>query len=205
VPVVVPLGLAPETQRALYDRLDGLLLAGGGDVAPARYGAGPHPAVAGVSAERDETELALARWAAAEGKPLLGICRGAQVLNVALGGTLYADLSEHPGALRHTYLAAEGGFELRAHPVAVSGASRLGRLLGGPAALAVNSLHHQACRALAPGLVAAAVAPDGVVEAVELPEHPFALAVQWHPECLAAEPESVRLFAGLVAASAEKG
>ncbi len=163
---------------------------------PARYGAAPHPLAAGIDPARDEAELALARWAVADGRPLFGICRGAQVLNVALGGTLYGDVSDHPGALRHTYdRPAE-----RPHPVQVAEGSRLAELLGVPV-LDVNSLHHQAVRAVAPGLRVAARAPDGLVEALELPAHPFALAVQWHPESLPDAPEMQRLFAGLVAAA----
>jgi putative glutamine amidotransferase len=199
-PVLIPPGVPTEAVRAIFARLDGLLLSGGGDLDPGCYGAPPYPLVIGVDRERDAAELALARWAANEGRPLFGICRGAQVLNVALGGSLYADVSEHPGADRHTYAP---GFptDLRPHRVQVDPASRLADLLGVPQ-VAVNSLHHQACRSLAPRLAAAAVAPDGLIEAVELPEHPFALAVQWHPECLPGVPEMQRLFAAFVAAAA---
>ena len=197
-PVLVPPGLAEGTLRGLLPQLDGLLLSGGGDLDPARYGAPPHPLAAGIDPARDAAELALTRWAVYQGRPLFGICRGAQVLNVALGGTLYGDVSEHPGAVRHTYpdtAAAE-----RPHPVEVEEGTRLATVLGVPE-LAVNSLHHQAVREVAPGLRVAARAPDGLVEAVELPAHPFALAVQWHPESLPAAPEMQRLFAALVAAA----
>jgi putative glutamine amidotransferase len=184
-------------------RLDGLLFSGGGDLDPATYGAPPHRLVAGVDLQRDAAELALARWASVEGRPLFGICRGLQVLNVALGGSLYADVSQHPGAIRHTY---SPGFptDLRPHDVRVEPGTCLADLLGAPR-VAVNSLHHQASQSLAPGLVAAAFAPDGLVEAVELPGHPFALAVQWHPECLPGAPEMQRLFAAFVAAAAAHG
>jgi len=203
LPVIVPLGLGADTLRGLYQRLDGLLLAGGGDVDPERYGAGPHPAVAGVDADRDETELALARWAAAEHKPLFGICRGAQVLNVALGGSLYRDINEHPGAGRHTYWH-DLPRDLRPHPVRIEAGSTLARLVGQPS-LAVNSLHHQACRGLGAGLRAVAVAPDGIIEAIEVTGHPFALAVQWHPECLPDAREMRQLFAGFVQAARPAG
>lgn len=199
-PVLLPPDLSPAARRGVLARLDGLLLSGGGDLDPARYGAPPHPLAAGIDPARDETELTLARWAVAEARPLFGICRGAQVLNVALGGTLYGEVAEHPGALRHTY-PSEAAAE-RPHPVQVAEGSRLAALLGLPV-LAVNSLHHQAVRALAPRLRAAARAPDGLIEAVELPDHPFALAVQWHPESLPDMPEMQRLFAGFVAAAAE--
>jgi putative glutamine amidotransferase len=203
LPVVIPLGLEPGTLAALLARLDGVLLAGGGDMDPARYGADPIPAVAGVDPARDEMETAVVQLAVAQSRPLFGICRGAQVLNVALGGTLYRDISEHPGAQRHTYYP-DLPLDLRAHPVQVEEDSRLAQALGQPL-VEVNSLHHQAVRDLAPGLRAVAHAPDGLVEAIELPGHPFALAVQWHPECLPAAPEMRRLFAAFVAAAAARG
>jgi len=197
----LPAGLSQRAVDEVFQRADGVLLSGGGDVDPAWYGAPPHPLAAGVDAGRDEAELHLARRAAAERKPLFGICRGAQVFNVALGGTLYGDTAEHEGAERHAYDAPGLPWDLRPHVVQVAEATRLVELLGAPM-LAVNSLHHQACRTVAPGLRLAAQAPDGVVEAVELPEHPFALAVQWHPECLPEAPEMRRLFEGLVEAAA---
>jgi putative glutamine amidotransferase len=198
-PVLVPPGLGQAALDLIFDRADGVLLSGGGDVDPARYGAPPHPLAVGVDFGRDEAELRLARRAAAEARPLFGICRGAQVLNVALGGALYGDTAEHPGAARHAYSPGLP-WDLRPHPVQVAPGTRLRALLGAPR-VGVNSLHHQACRALAPGLVSAAHAPDGLIEAVELPAHPFALAVQWHPECLPDAPEMQRLFAGFVQAA----
>lgn len=200
LPVLIPLGLPEAALRALYERLDGVLFTGGGDVEAARYGADSHPAMGGVSVERDRTEFALARWVVAEAKPFFGICRGQQVLNVALGGTLWRDMGEAPGALKHTY-QCETEATLRPHAIQVQEETRLARLLGKPV-LTVNSLHHQAVRALAPQLVASAHAPDGIVEAVELPAHPFGLAVQWHPECLLDAPEMLRLFEGFVHAAA---
>lgn len=202
-PVLVPLGLAEATLQALFARLDGLLFSGGGDMDTALYGAEPHPSLGGVNAERDRTELTLARWMAAAGKPAFGICRGAQLFNVAFGGTLYRDISEHPGAIKHTY-GAEAESALRPHAVQIEEDTALARLIGRPI-LDVNSLHHQALRAVAPGLRVAARAPDGLVEAVEVPGHPFALAVQWHPECLLDLAEQRRLFEALVAAAGRTG
>ncbi len=196
LPVHIPLGLAEATLRELYARLEGLLFSGGGDVQPELYGAAMHPSMGGVSAERDRTELLLARWSAEETKPLFGICRGAQLLNVALGGTLYRDMSEHPSAQRHAFYP-DLPFDLRAHEIKIEEDSLLARLIGQPV-VTVNSLHHQAIRVLAPGLRAVAVAPDGIVEAVEIPQHPFALAVQWHPECLPDAPEMRALFEAFV-------
>lgn len=201
LPVIVPLGLRAASLTGLLARLDGVLLAGGGDIDPARYGLGPHPAVSGVDPVRDAAEISLARWAVAGARPLFGICRGAQVLNVALGGTLYRDIAEYPLAHRHTYYP-DLPFDLRPHPVRVAEASRLAQALGQPL-VDVNSLHHQAVRDLAPALMAVAHAPDGLVEAVEVIGHPFALAVQWHPECLPAVPEMQRLFQAFVGAAAQ--
>ena len=201
LPVVIPPGLAGAALRGLgrADRLDGVVLPGGGDVDPARYGAPPHPAAGGLDPARDEAELALAGWAVADGRPLLGICRGTQVLNVALGGTLYGDVGDHPGAARHAFSPGLP-MDLLAHSVAVVGGTRLAWVLGA-SEVPVNSLHHQACRSLAPGLLAAAWSPDGLVEAVEAPGHPFAVAVQWHPECLAPGLPMQHLFAALVEAA----
>lgn len=201
LPTLVPLGLADETLRDLSARLDGLLLTGGGDVDPARYGAEPHPSLGGVSAERDRTEHALVLWATRTApRPLFGICRGAQVLNVAWGGSLYRDIaSELSGAIQHNYLA-ETHARQRPHAIQVAEDSLLARLLEQPL-LNVNSLHHQGLRAVAPGLRVTARAADGLAEAVEVPGHAFALAVQWHPECLPEAPEQRRLFEAFVEAA----
>jgi putative glutamine amidotransferase len=185
--------------RALYQRLGGVLFSGGGDLDPVLYGATLHPTLGGVSAERDRTELALVRWAVDEARPFFGICRGQQLLNVALGGTLYRDISEHAGALKHTY---DGQTEstLRSHEIQVEEETRLARILNTPV-LTVNSLHHQAVRVVASPLTISARAPDGLVEAIELPAHPFGLAVQWHPECLLDAPEMLGLFEAFVQAA----
>ena len=200
-PILIPHITDHHLLRAIYDRMDGLLLPGGEDVAPARYGEVPHEKCGTPSLERDETELTLVRWAVEEAKPLLAICRGIQVLNVALEGSLYQDIqTQIPGAARHDW---SPGYPrtLRSHGVVCTEGSRLASIVGSPS-LEVNSLHHQALKALAPGLEITARAPDGVVEAVELPGHPFALGVQWHPEELAAEDsQSQALFAALVEAS----
>ncbi len=203
LPVLIPLGLSEETLRGLYTQLAGLLLSGGGDIDPAQYGAEWHATIGGVNAERDRAELALARWATADEarRPLFGICRGTQVLNVALGGTLYRDIDEHPGAIRHTYPTAEYAAR-RPHEIKIEEESTLARVVGHPV-IAVNSLHHQACKDIAPGLAVSARSPDGLVEAVELPHHPFALAVQWHPECLPDGPEQRALFEAFVEAAAK--
>jgi putative glutamine amidotransferase len=203
LPIPIPPTLDAAALGAFYERLDGVLFSGGGDVDPARYGAELDGRIGGVDAGRDETELALARWAARDGKPFFGICRGAQVINVAHGGTLYSDTAEHPGAARHAYYP-DLPYDLLAHPACVAEGSLLSRLIGAGEA-GVNSLHHQACRDVAPALLASARAPDGIVEAVELPGHPFGLAVQWHPECLLDAPATRRLFGAFVNAAAARG
>ncbi len=182
-PLIVPPDTPPQEAAMLLERADGVLLSGGGDMDPAHYGGQPHPKVYEVTPQRDALELTLARLAVERRVPLLGICRGIQVLNVALGGTLYEDLEDQmPNALSHRR-DPRTERTLLAHEVTVAAESRLAAILG-DTHLPVNSLHHQGIRDLAPGLRATAHAPDGLIEGVEAPEHPFALAVQWHPEWL---------------------
>jgi len=199
LPVLLPPNLSAAALRGLFARIDGLLLSGGGDIDPAAYGATRTPAVGGIDAARDRAELALAGWALSEQKPFLGICRGLQILNVACGGSLYRDIAEHPGAQRHTFYP-DFPFDRLSHPIEIAPESLLARIVG-RTALDINSLHHQACRKIAAGLRVVARAPDGMVEAIEAEEHPFGLAVQWHPEALPAVPEMRALFEALVAAS----
>lgn len=179
IPLAVPTMLAPERAAAALQGMRGLVLTGGEDVAPDRYGAAPHPRLGDVDPVRDAAELALIAAARARGIPILAICRGIQILNVALGGTLYQDLdSERPGPLAHAG-------EMSHHDVRVEPGSLLERTLGARS-VTVNSRHHQAIRDLAPGLRAVAWASDGVIEAAEPVDAsaPWTVAVQWHPEDL---------------------
>ncbi|MDI3317660.1 MAG: asparaginase [Bacillota bacterium] len=203
LPVLLPAGEGPVLPEEALRGVDGLLLAGGGDVAPGLYGEQPHPRLGPVEPDRDRWELALARRALAAGLPVLGICRGIQVLNVADGGTLYQDLeAQLPDALQHAQKAPRWH---RSHPVRIEPESLLARLVGA-GELAVNSFHHQAVREVAPGWRVTAVAPDGVVEAMERPDLPFALGIQFHAENLVArEPRFLRIFQGLVEAAAARG
>jgi putative glutamine amidotransferase len=200
LPVLIPLGIADADLVALVERLDGLLLTGGGDIAPERYGGQPHPQVYDIDPDRDRLELSLVARAAQGGMPFLGICRGFQVVSVALGGSLYEDiLDQHPGALKHDYFPGYPRDQL-VHPVKITPGSRLAEILG-DTELEVNSLHHQGVRQVPTALRTTALAPDGIPEAVELPGHPFGLAVQWHPEWLQAHAPMRRLFEAFVGAA----
>ena len=145
--------------------------------------------------------MALARWALTEGLPLLAICRGIQVLDVAAGGTLIQDIpTQVPGALSHSSVAGRPQAVI-AHPVEVEADSRLAALVGA-GEVGVNSAHHQAAGTVGAGLVVTARAPDGVIEGLEAPDHPFCVGVQWHPEVMVEHfPPMRRLFAGLIEAA----
>ena len=198
VPLVLPPLGASSGVEHLLDVADALILSGGEDVDPSLYGAERHPRLGRVNAARDATEIALVQAARERRIPTLAICRGIQVLNVALGGTLVQDLpSERPSDITHDH---DLGCTVRVHDVEVDAASRLAQLVGATR-LRVNSSHHQAVDAVAPGLCVSARAPDGVVEAVDWEDDDWwALGVQWHPEEMVATSESWdrALFAGLL-------
>jgi putative glutamine amidotransferase len=206
-PWLIP--LLPEdeaTLRAIYDHLDGLFLTGGADIEPARYGEERHERCDRGDGARDWTELTLIRWALADRLPILGVCRGIQALNVACGGSLYQDVHDQcPRAIKHDYFPSPAtGFtrDFLAHSVRIQPGSRLRELLG-TEQTAVNSMHHQGIKRLAPGLAATAFAPDGLIEGVERPDLPFVVGVQWHPEELVETQAPMRrLFVGFVAAAA---
>ena len=181
----------------VLDSLDGLIVTGGKDVDPARYGHEAHPTTDEPRRDRDAWEDALLTAAIDRGLPFLGICRGLQVLNVALGGTLHQHLPEVIGSER--YNAGSGNFSVTTARLTEPGI--VTDLLSETPTLDVKSYHHQAIDKLAGGLRVSAVSDDGIVQAVELPGVPFGVAVQWHPEEDAAE--DIRLFAGLVEAARE--
>jgi putative glutamine amidotransferase len=182
--------------------IDGLMLTGGGDVAPSRYGEAAHETVEEAEPGRDEFEIALILAARARNLPILAICRGVQVLNVACGGTLVQDIpSQIAGALAHSLpVPQHQPYEL-AHEVWVDKDSLLARLMRErlvDEALEVNSRHHQAVKAVARGFVISATAPDGVIEAIEDPKARFCLGVQWHPENFFRTGEFRALFEGFL-------
>jgi putative glutamine amidotransferase len=186
--------------------IDGLLLTGGGDVAPALYGESPHPTVVGDEAGRDEFEVGLITAARARDLPLFAICRGVQVLNVACGGTLVQDIpSQMTGALQHSLCIPPHEAYSLAHEVWVDKDTLLARLIGerlrDQDACDVNSRHHQAVKEVARGFRVSATAPDGVIEAIEDPAARFCLGVQWHPENFWRTGEFRALFEGFLEAA----
>jgi putative glutamine amidotransferase len=196
IPLLLPEGSEDgDASAAILEAIDGLILSGGADLDPASYGADPHPATDPPRPERDRFELALARGAVERDLPLLGICRGMQTLNVALGGTLVQHLPDLVGSDRHrAQLGAFGEHEVRLEP------GSLAARASGAERLRVSSHRHQGVAGLGDGLVASGFSePDRVIEAIELPERRFALGVLWHCE----EDERSALFGALVAASRE--
>lgn len=201
VPILLPAGIPLSALGALRQRLDGILLPGGADVAPILFGGDPHPSVYGVDAARDALEVELVNIAVQTSWPLFAICRGVQVLNVALGGTLFthiADQLDRP--LKHDN-GSDHPRDYLAHTVKIEAGSRLEQIVAA-SEVAVNSMHHQGIETLSPCLYPSAFSPDGLVEAVEIPEHPFAVGVQWHPECLPESAQMQALFQAFVNAAA---
>lgn len=182
VPLILPLATDPALRRRLFENLDGVLLTGSGpDLPPSLYGERQRYRFRVMSRQRSEFELEMARLAAERAVPLLGICGGMQTINVALGGSLFQDIpSQIPRALPHRQAKPATALS---HPVAVQPGSLLRRIVRRDR-IRVNSSHHQSVKQLAPSLTASAVAPDGVIEAIESPHHPFLLGLQWHPEFL---------------------
>lgn len=203
VPVMIPLGLSDDDIGDIIQQMDGVLLPGGGDIEPSVYRGNGHPTVSGIDEDRDRVEFVVARTAVAQQKPLLAICRGLQVLNVALGGSLWEDVEQlMPQAMHHEFVNTHPRNYL-AHDVTIEPDSLLARQLD-RTETAVNSLHHQGIRQLADALRPTAVAPDGLIEGAEVIGHPYAVGVQWHPENLVHNaPHMLGLFRGLVEAASQ--
>jgi len=179
-PVLIPSVRRNCIREKYLKQLDGIILSGGVDVNPIVFGEEPIPGMGEITPARDEFELALTRDFFTSGKPILAVCRGCQVLNLSLGGSIYQDInSQIVETIKHNQQAPR---DCPTHSIKIFPGTKLNRILT-QNQLWVNSFHHQAVKSPAPGLLASASAPDGVVEAVEAEEHPFAIGVQWHPEC----------------------
>ncbi len=201
IPVVLPLEASTEDLRQLADTLDGFVFTGGPDPHPFLFGEETHAQCGQVSLKRDSLETRLLPLVMETRKPILGICRGIQIINVALGGTIYQDIPSQFGQ-------GEGPFPLAhkqpfpyaqpSHTVYVAAGTRLAQIFG-TNTLQVNSMHHQALKDMAPGLMACGFASDGLIEAAEMPGYPFLTAVQWHPEYLwKKDPAMANLFAEFI-------
>ncbi|MCD7906371.1 MAG: gamma-glutamyl-gamma-aminobutyrate hydrolase family protein [Clostridium sp.] len=199
LPIVLPLERSEEEIAQYVETCDGFLFSGGPDLHPFLFGEDTHLNCGNVSPARDAMEQMLFNQALKARKPILGICRGIQEINVFLGGTIYQDLpsqyqSAFPIAHRQPYY-----YTTASHMVDVVPGTRMAQIAGGKAQIAVNSMHHQAVRALAPGLTVSARSRDGLIEAAEMPGYPYLVAVQWHPEFLFDKDEAAgRLFASFV-------
>lgn len=210
LPVLIPSMVSLDTLREIYERLDGVLLPGGGDINPERYQSEPETDIKlyDISDERDAMEIAMAQWAIADDLPVFGICRGIQVLNVALGGSLTQDIPARiTTTLRHGITSPqEEARNTILHDVHISENTLLASIIGADhPTVPVNSLHHQALRDVAPNATISATSPDGIIEGIELPEKQFVLAVQWHPEDLVDDDKRMEnLFTSFVASARQR-
>ncbi|QQE78614.1 gamma-glutamyl-gamma-aminobutyrate hydrolase family protein [Alicyclobacillus sp. SO9] len=204
IPVVIPYTAERRTLAALGSKLDGVILGGGEDPDPALYKQSPKAGLGTVIVERDELELQLVNDMVTHGKPIFGICRGIQLLNVAFGGSLWQDLRLHwPGKILHQQ---RGARNYLSHKLRIQEGSRVSAAMGGIRNWRCNSFHHQAVDKVAPELRAVAWDDEGLIEAVEHPEYPFVVGVQWHPENLWKEhKEAFGLFEAFVHAAAAAG
>jgi putative glutamine amidotransferase len=203
LPVLIPAKVSLDTLRGIYERLDGVLLPGGGDVAPELYRADRHTTTGNIDNDRDRTEIALTRWAMEDDVPTFGICRGIQVMNVALGGTLKQDIpSMVQTDLMHDIPDGEPRSRIL-HTVTFQPKSRLADIVG-ENTVDVNSLHHQSIEEPASSAVVTAYAPDGVPEALEVPDRQFIMAVQWHPEDLIDDTRMLNIFKAFVEAARQR-
>ena len=200
LPLLIPIEFPLAQINKLIAHMDGLLISGGDDIDPQLFGAETHPSVAGICETRDQLEMELLNTAIQAKKPVLGICRGLQLINVALGGTLYTHIpAQFTTSLIHNS-PEENGRNCLVHDVELELNSKLGRIIG-LNRFSVNSFHHQAIQTPAPDLMVTARATDGLIEAVELIDNPFGMiGVQWHPECLLAIPSQLDIFKAFTAA-----
>lgn len=199
IPVILPVITDPASIKRQLQIIDGLILSGGYDVDPLLFGEQPAEKLGYVSPERDLHEIELVKAAAFAKMPVLGICRGIQLINIAFGGTIYQDLSDVPGVIKHMQNSKN---YVPTHTVEIVEKSVLGNILGSKAV--VNSFHHQAVKSAAPGFIVTARTLDGVIEAIENPESEFFVGVQWHPEMMASsQPGMLKLLKNFINAAAE--
>jgi putative glutamine amidotransferase len=198
-PLLIPTDFPVAELESLRERLDGILLTGGGDIEPGQYSSESHPSLILVSPERDALEIELVKFAVKTDWPLLGICRGLQVMNVALHGTLTLDVpTQFPTTIQHDRPYGQAR-DFIAHEVTIEANTRLAEIIGKDQ-IPVNSFHHQAVREMAPGLKVNARSTDGLVEGLEMPGSRFFMGVQWHPECLQKHSEQRALFQAFIQA-----
>ena len=201
VPLMIPMDATEENLRQTLELVDGMIFSGGHDIAPIRYGEEPHQKLQEICPERDEFDFLLYRLAKEHSLPILGICRGFQLMNVSEGGKLYQDLSlKNTESLKHS----QGhGPSIPTHTVKVEPGSKFYKILG-KEEIRVNSFHHQAVKSTSENVVISGKALDNVVEAIELKNYPFGLGVQFHPEMLQAKEEDMKkIFSALVSAAKE--
>lgn len=197
LPLIASPSLPKDDLEQLVGLGDGFLLCGGGDVEPSRYGGEDCARLSGVDLPRDQFEIDLIQALLQADKPLLAICRGVQVLNVALGGTLICDIaSQLPQASKHDYYPNYAR-DLVAHAVSIQPKSLLAEAIG-VTKVGTNSIHHQALDKIGEGLIVSARADDKLIEGVEMPSKRFVLGVQWHPECMPESPQMQQLFAAFI-------
>jgi putative glutamine amidotransferase len=203
IPLVIPTGVEKDAQQ-ITKLLDGLLISGGGDMNPQLFNEEPMPKLGNVTPERDTVEIELVRHMLSLNKPILGICRGHQVLNVAFGGTLYQDIHSQSASaiLQHDQKAKR---DHQSHAVHIEQGTILESIVNSEKIM-VNSFHHQALKDIPSSLIVSGKASDGIVEAIESPDHHFVIGVQWHPEALmqSADQVSSRLFEAYIKACLER-
>ena len=200
VPVIIPPELEKESWRLLYEKLDGIIFSGGADIDPQIYQGDPHPSVYGLDHERDALEIPLLLQTIKDKKPFFAICRGFQVLNVALGGTLYTHVEDQlKNSIQHD-TPRDRPRDYLAHEIRIEEDNRLAKIIDTPI-IKVNSWHHQGAKDIPAQLKITARTSDGLVEAMELDNHPFSIAVQWHPEWMPESESMQKLFRAFVEAS----
>ncbi|HET59373.1 MAG TPA: gamma-glutamyl-gamma-aminobutyrate hydrolase family protein [Chloroflexi bacterium] len=196
-PLLLPTSLPHDSLLSLFQQCSGLLLSGGRDVDPLRYQTRPDPRAKGIDHDRDEAEILLIEIALANGIPILAICRGIQILNVAMGGSLYPDvMQDHPGAQKHDFYPNLPRDAYR-HTITLASGSLLQTIMNTDM-IQVNSLHHQSIKSPASGLQVVGMAEDDTIEAVVAPHKDWVIGVQWHPECLPQDTHAQKLFAAFI-------